>query len=721
MPRHLSPPSNKRAFLLGGVSYGVIAAVALGLSTLYAPLPAKADDATLLPEISVQGATPNDYQPGASSLPKLTEPLRDTPQSISVVPRQVIDDKGATTMTDALRGLPGISLQAGEAGAQGDTLSIRGFSARNDIFLDGMRDFGSYYRDSFNYDSVEVLKGPASVLFGRGSTGGVVNQVSKSAHLGNDNTETFSLGNNSLARSTADFNQQLGDTSAIRVNVMANTDGTTDRDEAKYQRYGFAASLAFGLGTGTRTTFNYLHQTENDTPDYGLPWLFGSPAPVNRSNYYGFSDGSNYLDTTADILTAKIEHDVDAATTVRNQTRFAYYTRRLRVTEPQIAGTPTSTTPLGSITVTRNQINSQSQETFAQNQTDITKKFETNGVQHTLVSGIEFGHETSTPLRLTYTSVPTTNLANPNPNQSFTYSSAVLNTNTTTGSTSAAAYVLDTVKLDPQWELIGGLRYDYFNSHFEQNSAAPLKFDRVDTMPSYRAAAVYKPVEAGSIYTSYGTSFNPSAESLALSTATANVAPEKNETYEVGTKWDVLNERLSLRSAVYDLLKTNARVVDPNNSALNTLDGAQEVQGIELEAAGRLTEAWQVYGGYNYMLGEVTKSSPGTTSAQPGTALTSTPKHTASIWSTYDLDSQWQVGGGVNYVSSRVARNTGVSEQAPRYETVDLMTKYKLSDSVVFQVNFYNLFDKEYADLLHPAHVVPGAGRTLMFTTTFKL
>jgi catecholate siderophore receptor len=718
MPRPIRS-SSPRAFLLAGVAYRAIAVAALGLSTLCAAQPAKADDAVALPEISVQGAAPNDYQPGAASLPKLTQPLRDTPQSISVVPRQVIEDKGVTSMTDAVRNVPGVSLQAGEAGNQGDNLSLRGFSARNDIFLDGMRDFGSYYRDSFNFESVEVLKGPSSVLFGRGSTGGVINQVSKTAHLGNDNQESLGIGSNGLRRATADVNQEWSDTTAFRLNLMGESTGVAGRDAAEYQRYGIAASLAAGLGTDTRYTFNYFHQTENDTPDYGLPWFFGRPAPVDRRNYYGFNDGSNYFDATADVATAKIEHDINDATTLRNQTRLAYYTRKLRVTEAQIPGSATPSTPPESITVTRNQINSESQETFVQNQTDVTTRFETAGLKHTFVGGFEIGRETSAPLRLTYSGVPGTNLAHPDPDQPFSFTGTTLRSNQTSSAVSAGIYALDTVTLDPQWEITGGLRWDRFDSHFEQVGGP--NFDRVDSMPSYRAAVVYKPAEAGSVYVSYGTSFNPSSESLSLSAANANVAPEKNETYEVGSKWDLFAERLSLRGALYQIDKTNARVPDPNNTGVNTLDGAQRVQGMEFEAAGRITDAWQVFVGYNYMDGEVTKTSDVATNAPVGTRLTNTPNHTATLWSTYDIDPQWQVGGGLNYVSSRTARNTGVMEAVPGYTTVDAMAKYRLTETIDVQVNLYNLFDEEYFDLLHPGHVVPGAGRTILLTTRFKL
>jgi catecholate siderophore receptor len=371
--------------------------------------------------------------------------------------------------------------------------------------------------------------------------------------------------------------------------------------------------------------------------------------------------------------------------------------------------------------MTRNQVNVESQETFIQNQTDVTTRFDTAGVEHTFVGGFEIGRETASPLRLTYAGVPGTNLANPDPGQPFSFTSATLRTNQDTSAVSVGAYAIDTVKLDPQWEVTGGVRWDRFDANFEQTGTSAQKFERTDSMPSYRAAVVYKPTETGSIYVSYGTSFNPSAESLSVSSANANVAPEENRTYEVGSKWDVLGERLSLRGALYQLEKNNARVPDPNNTGLNTLDGAQRVRGMEIEGAGRITDAWQVFAGYNYMDGEVTKTSDVATNAPVGARLTNTPNHTLALWSTYDVDPKWQVGAGMNYVSSRTARNTGIVETVPEYTTFDAMAKYRLTDTIDLQVNVYNITDEEYFDLLHPGHVVPGAGRTILFTTRFKL
>jgi len=276
--------------------------------------------------------------------------LRDTPQTISVIDDKTIEQQGVNTLRDALRTVAGISLAAGEGGAKGDNLTIRGFSGRNDIFLDGMRDFGSYYRDPFNYESVDVLQGPSSMTFGRGSTGGVVNQESKAPQTGRFVSGTLQFGSDLTRRIAADVNEPIGKTSAFRLNVMGHDSQVAERDVAENRRFGVAPSLAFGLGTTSRLTLSYYHQQADDTPDYGIPWLFNGPAPVDRNNYYGFRDG-NYLRTDVDVLTAKVEHDFGSSITLRNQVRYGHYKRDALITEARIAGTPDPDTPLEDISV----------------------------------------------------------------------------------------------------------------------------------------------------------------------------------------------------------------------------------------------------------------------------------------------------------------------------------------------------------------------------------
>ena len=240
------------------------------------------------------------------SLDRLPSSIQDTPQGISVVPQELIEEKNITTLREAVRNVPGISINAGEGGAQGDTLTIRGFSARGDLFVDGARDPGQYNRDTFNIDSIEVLKGPSSLLFGRGSTGGVINMVTKAPTLERFNSAEISLGNGPFYRGTADLNLPVGLTTAVRLNVMGQDSDTVGRDLAEQRRWGVAPSIGIGLGTDTQFTLSYLHQQEDNRPDYGLPYVFGRPAPVSIDTFYGLRD--DYEDVTVDLLTAKLDH-----------------------------------------------------------------------------------------------------------------------------------------------------------------------------------------------------------------------------------------------------------------------------------------------------------------------------------------------------------------------------------------------------------------------------
>src|SRR5579862_6631227 len=355
----------------------------------------------------------------ASASPKFAQPILDTPQTISAIPQEVMQQQGVTTLRDALRNVAGISLAAGEGGAQGDNLTIRGFAARNDLFIDGMRDFGSYYRDPFNTQEVEVLQGPSSVTFGRGSTGGVVNQATKTPGLTRFISGDLDIGTDLTRRVALDIDQplpSLAKGAAFRLNVMGDMNNVAGRDVAENRRFGVAPSLIFGLGTPTRWTFSYFHQNADDNPDYGIPWLFNGPAPVPHNNYYGFKNG-NYLRTYDDIGTVKVEHDLNSRVTLRDQVRYANYVRDALITEAQIPAGVTLATPLSSIAVNRHEIGVNSVESFLDEQLDMTAHFSTGFIRHDLVSGIEVGRETSDPTRPTWTNVPTTPLLNPNPDQ----------------------------------------------------------------------------------------------------------------------------------------------------------------------------------------------------------------------------------------------------------------------------------------------------------------
>jgi catecholate siderophore receptor len=662
----------------------------------------------------------------AESSAKYSQPITDTPQTINEVPRQVLDQQGVSTLRDALRNVAGISLAAGEGGAQGDNLTIRGFSARNDLFIDGMRDFGSYYRDPFNVQEVEVLQGPSSVTFGRGSTGGVVNQSSKTPGMDPSISAGMQFGTDLTRRVMLDINEplpKLASGAAFRLNLMGNLNDVSERDVAENRRFGIAPSLSLGLGTPTRWMFSYFHQTADDIPDYGLPWLFNGPAPVNRTNYYGFADG-NYLRTYDDIGTAKVEHDFNSNLSLRNQVRYANYVRDVLITEPQVATPVTLATPLSAITVNRHEIGVNSVETYLDDQLDLTANVRTGFLRHSFAAGIESGRETSDPTRPTWTNVPTTSLLDPDPDQALA-STQTITSRVTTNSITAAAYVLDTMHLGSQWDLTGGIRWDRFATDYKQSVAPASAFHRVDEMPSWRAALVYKPLAFGSVYFDAGTSFNPSAESLSLNAATANLPPEKNKTYEFGSKWDLPQNRLSLRAGVFRTEKDNAREPAPDNPLLDVLAGNQRVNGAEVEVRGRILSRWEMLASYANLDGKVVSSQyyP----AAIGATLANVPRNTFNIWNDVRLPWRFEGGMGANYVSSRTASSTapfdpitGLVKQVPGYWVFNAMLKRRINEHVDLQVNAYNLADRYYYDELHPAHIVLGPGRSALVGINFK-
>jgi catecholate siderophore receptor len=668
-----------------------------------------------------------EIAPLAASLPKYSQALVDTPQTIDVVPQKIMEEQNATTLRDALRNVAGISLAAGEGGSQGDNLTVRGFTARNDLFIDGMRDFGSYYRDPFNLQEVDVLQGPSSVAFGRGSTGGVVNQETKTPSLNRFISAGLDVGTDLTRRLTADIDTPvaaLGSGAAFRFNIMGDEGNVSERKVAENRRFGIAPSLALGLGTSTRWTLSYVHQDADDIPDYGVPWLFNGPAPVNRTNYYGFKD-ANFLRTYDDIGTIKVEHDFNAHITVRNQVRYANYIRDAQITEAQIAGSPTLATPLSSIMINRNEISVNSVESLFDDQLDFTAKFDTGFIQHTVVAGAEASQEKSDPRRLAYTNVPTTSLLNPNPDQPFTGYSVAVSSQVDTTANSMAAYAVDTVKLGSRWELTGGIRWDRFNAHYTQGVGTPAAFNRLDEMPTWRGALSYKPVAAASVYVSAGTSFNPSAESLSLSAANANLPPEHNRTLEGGAKWDLPAHRLSLRAALFSTTKTNAREPDPNNPLLNVLAGNQRVNGFEFEATGHVTRGWELRASYAYLDGKVVSSQyyPAAVGAQ----LANVPHDTFNVWNTWRLPKHWEAGFGSNLVTSRTASSTvpldpvtGLVKKVPGYIVFNAMLEHPINEHLSIQANAYNLANRYYYDELHPAHIIPGPGRSVLLGLKFK-
>jgi catecholate siderophore receptor len=733
--------------------------------------------------------------PETVTISKFTEPLLDTPQTVVEIPAFILKDQQNRTLQDAVRNVPGISIAAGESGAQGDSLTIRGFTARNDIFLDGIRDFGSYYRDSFDYEQVEVLEGPAGVQFGRGSTGGVINQESKTPAADKFVNVQAAFGTDLTRRITADLNEPLTDLvegSAFRLNAMATEGGVAGRPFAENRRYGVAPSLAFGLNSPSHLSLSYFHFTESDTPDYGLPWFENGLAKgVNRHAYFGFPD-ANFLRTNDDVVTLKANRSLHDGIDIHTIARWANYPRDVQITEPQIcsnvsvstpaggyvAALPTNSlntaspcaytpaTPASQVTVNRNQIQIKSVEGDLWDQTEVTARFKLADVRNNFASGVEGGQEISNPIKTSYTenkinSVTPTNLGVPTPQDVFSGTGYIASI-THVKSDSVGLYFIDTMKLGRFVELSGGIRWDYFNTLFNlyapptsvagaAPTAAIAPISQVVHQPTYRGALVFKPNQHGSVYFDYGTSFNPSAESLSLSVSSSVLPPEENETYEVGAKYSLLHERLMLEGAWFHTEKDNARETDPTNSNNIVLAGNQLVKGMQASAIGRLTGGLDFVLGYAYLDSAVLYSKLFPTSI--GYPLANVPRQTFNAFVTHNLPGRLSFGVGGNYVASRAASSTtpyvgtgygpaqaftlgsapcGVTvvtcyqvlatapKQVPGYWVFNAMLKRPITDRIELQANIYNALNRFYIDQPHPSHLIPGPGLSALIGANFR-
>jgi catecholate siderophore receptor len=748
-----------------------------------------------------QSVTVSSPLPDAVTMSKFTEPLLNTPQTVVEIPAFILKDEQNRTLQDAVRNVPGISIAAGESGAQGDNLTIRGFTARNDIFLDGIRDFGSYYRDSFNYEQVEVLEGPAGIQFGRGSTGGVINQESKVPNADKFVNVNAVFGTDLTRRITADINEPLPDLAAgaaFRVNAMGTEGGVAGRPYAENRRFGLAPSITFGLNQPSRLTVSYFHFTESDTPDYGLPWSMNKLAPgVNRHSYFGFPD-ANFLRTNDDIFTVKANHSFRSGADIHTIGRWANYPRNAQITEPQICSNVAVSTPVGgyaitptsalnsallcpylglntgaiapsSVTVNRNQLQIKSVEGDLWDQTELSARFKVAGIRNDFVGGVEGGREISNPIRTSYTvnkvnSITPTNLVHPTPQDVFS-GTGYISSVTHVKSESVGLYFVDTIKLGRFIEASGGVRWDYFDTVFNLYApptsvigaaltAAIPPISQTVEQPSYRAAFVFKPNSHGSVYFDYGTSFNPSAESLSLSVSSSVLPPEENETYEAGAKYSLFNERLRVEGAWFHTTKDNARETDPTNSNNIVLAGNQLVKGVQASAVGRLGGGTDVVLGYAFLSSAVLYSQLFPTSV--GYQLANVPKQTFNAFLTHNLPGKLNIGFGGNYVASRTASSTtpyvGTSygpavlyaagaapcnakattaiycsqvlataiKQVPGYWVFNMMIKRPVTQRIELQANVYNLLNRFYIDQPHPSHLIPGAGLSALIGANFR-
>ncbi|MCG4452012.1 TonB-dependent siderophore receptor [Pseudomonas sp. MMS21-TM103] len=695
-----------------------------------------------LGSVTVKGQQEEGYKVDQASSPKYSAPLLDTPQTITVIPEAMIQEQNALSLRQVLSNVSGITFAAGEGGGGlGDSINIRGFSGNSSIQIDGLRDAAQTSRsDTFNLESVEVIKGPNSVYGGAGTTGGSINLVSKTPQARAFNHASIGVGTDHYQRLTADINQPLdaleGAGAVFRLNLMGHQNDVAERDQIDQERWGIAPSLTFGIGTPTQLTLSYFRQSDQDLPDYGLPARDGKVlAGVDRDNYYGFRNIDSE-ETDTETFTVKFDHAFNDQLSLQNLTR---YSEVERLTVVSAAHVNTNGLAAGQYVPAGPQGYGRDYSTkLAINQTNLTWRFNTGGLAHTLVSGAEVSRERYERTNLTYGLDFTGQVFDlDNPPGYYAGTTNKRDTARTSADLDGRAlYLMDRIELSEHWEVNGSLRYDHIEGTARSATIASgvtgpyTRFASTDEALSSRLGLVYKPVRNGSIYLAWGNSFNPSAEDLVsrgagLSASTENLDPEENETWELGTKWELFDQRLALNAALFRVTKSNGRI-DSNDPLADpvVLDGKQRVDGFELGASGKLTEQWQLFSNFTYLDSEIIKSD---TPAEEGQALANTPPRSFSLWTTYDLPAGVQLGYGAQYVSQRnvsVASTTKV----PDYWVHSAMLGYRVSPQLDLQLNVRNLFNEEFYDRVRSntgsatrsSALVPGEGRTAILAANFS-
>lgn len=680
--------------------------------------PAASTEAAALPTIDVK--TKRDeggYQGTKTQVGKTPQLLRDIPQSVTVVTEQLIQDRNADTLKEALRNVAGLTFNAGEGGRIGDNVTLRGYSLVGDLYLDGMRDIAQYNREIFNIEQVDVLRGSASMLFGRGSTGGVVNQASKKPFLSNINEAAITVGSDAYKRGTADLNKVVGENAAVRLNVM-KTDADSFRDGVKTDRWGIAPSFAWGIGTRDEFNLSYYRLKADNVPDFGVPYFQDKPLDVPINTFYGMPGSDSQKEDTS-ITTASWIHRFNKDTSLRSVLRKADYDRDLWAVAPRLAAGTSFITP-GTVLNRQAQRRGGEEHTLT-SQTDFVTKLKTGSIDHQLLVGLELVKEDAD--RWGYAGTPAnppTTVGNPNPNPTLPAGYGIrtrINPVSYTAET-IGIYAQDMISFTPHWKVLVGARHDDFSADYTRTApAGPLS--RKDRVWSYRAGLIYQPTDTASYYASYGTSFNPSGELYAMDDRSANTPPEKSRNLEIGAKWDLFNGDVMFRTALFRSEKTNERNTDLANTSLteNLLSGKRHTDGIEFELAGRLTPKWEIFGGLALMNAKI-DAATGNQANTLGKTPLNTPDYTANIWTTYKLDHRWKIGGGVEAAGKRYGSNANTAA-APSYSRWDAMLEYQLEQYAV-KLNVFNLFNQKYYEGVYAGHVVPGTTRTAQITLSAK-
>jgi catecholate siderophore receptor len=667
---------------------GVVAFVAL-------PAVAGAQDRSRIVDEVIVEAT-RYSTPKTATATKTDTALRDVPQSISVITSDLIKDQNMLSMADVARYVPGITMGQGEG--HRDAPTLRGNSTTADFFVDGVRDDVQYFRDLYNAERIEVLKGPNAMIFGRGGGGGVINRVTKRAdgrHYGEIGVRGGSYDNKRIA---ADFGDAVNEALALRVNAMYE-DSESYRDFVEVERYAVNPTLGLALSDRTQLSFSYEHFNDERTVDRGVPSRDGRPLDVDSSTFFG-NPALSFSEAKVNLASVTLDHSFSDTLRLRNNTQYADYDKFYQNVYPNSA-----VNTLGNVTLDAYQSGTQRQNLF--NQTDLTWSASTGSVRHTVLAGVEFGRQDTENLRnnSTFGATPggVVSIASP-----VTFAVPVFNVPNQNNDVKvglAAVYLQDQIALSEQFQVIAGVRFDQFDVELD-NRLNGQRFERDDDFVSPRLGVIYRPLEPLSLYASYSVSYLPSSgdQFSSLDATSAALEPEEFENLEVGAKWE-LSSSLALSAAVYRLDRTNTRAPGPTPGAI-VLTGEQRSEGVELGVSGAITDDWELIAGYAYQDAEITR----TTSAAPrGRNVALVPQHQFSLWNTYRFAPMLRAGLGVIHQDEMFASISN-AVTLPSFTRVDAAIFFTLNDRFEAQLNVENLLDEEYFATSHnDNNITPGS------------
>lgn len=748
---------NEKALLTSSArpSFGALAA-GFGLASLSPLLLAQTMPDTELPEVKVKARATAvsgkvTLQATTTAIGKGQQALRDIPQSVTVVTEKLMDDRQLDTLKDALKNTAGISFLAAEGGEE--DIRLRGFSLQStgDVFIDGMRDPAFYERDSFSWDRLEVLRGSASMLFGRGSTGGAVNQVSKQARLMNQHEVALTVGTDGYRRVTADFNQKTGDDAALRLNLM-----NTKADQSAgggISKHGVAGQYRLGIGTRDEWSVGVLHLRNHNGVNYGLAWLTPGVSGGNRlwpndpNRYYGAASDYNQTGTTQGTLSHI--HRFSPQQTLKTQVRYGAYARDLRASAIRFANASlqpnrqavTSDNFGESTVLTRGTNNKLMGMNTWSLQSDYSGQHQLAGMTHHITAGMDAAHERfsgyalTLPLGVSFTK-PTTTVGSPNDGGEVDETMRQPIQNRAFTARAIGIYAQDLIQMTPHWKILGGLRWDRFAGTYQNLSTAPAaannpcsaaplaSYSRDDQVMSHRVGVLYQPTDRQSYHFSYGTSFNTSGDTYQYDPGTAQTEPESSRNMELGAKIDSADGRFTTRVAIFKSIKYNERNRDTEsvNACNYVLSGQRHAAGVEWDLAGRITPKWEVFGSYAYIpVAKVDRSSGAAGTDVQGSRPGLTPKHTGTIWTTYQVTPTWRLGAGINARSSDRPAGLAASSPviAPAFVTADLMAEYVWNDLTI-KANLSNVSNRHYADAIYRGHYIPGRGRVAQVTASYQ-